>query len=76
MFNFIVEADEMSEEMDYAGSKLSLADNTTANLHPNLPNYELLYSNEIYNRNRGKLKYIKQICYQVERQWPILGRFR
>ena len=60
MFNFIVEVDETSEEMPYAGSKLSLADNTTANLHPNLPNYELLYPNEIHNRNRGKLKYINE----------------
>ena len=56
MFNFIVEEGETG----CAGSRLSLADNTTANLHPNLPNYELLYLNEINNRNRGKLKYINE----------------
>ena len=38
----------------------SLADNKTANLHPNLPNYELPYPNEIHNRNRGKPKYINE----------------
>lgn len=60
MFNFIV--DEMGEEgeMGCAGSKLSLADNSTTSLHPNLPNHEILYPNEIHNRNRGKLKYINE----------------
>ena len=55
MFNFIVEVDEMGKEDEEISTKLSLADNTTANLHPNLRNYELLYPNEIHNRNRGKL---------------------
>ena len=62
MFNFIVEVDDMGEEGELSfstGSKLSLADNTTTNLHPNLPSYELLYPNKIYSKNRGKLKYIK-----------------
>jgi len=58
MFNFIVEVDEMGEEGETgcAGSKLSLADNTTTNL----PNYELLYPNEIHHRNRGRAKYINE----------------
>jgi hypothetical protein len=61
IFNFnIVVVDEMGEEKGEATSKLSLADNITTNLHPNLPNYELLYPNEIYNRNRGKPKYINE----------------
>jgi hypothetical protein len=50
----------MGEEVCHANPKLSLADNTTANLHPNIPNYELLYPNETHNRNRGKLKYINE----------------
>ena len=50
----------MDGEGDMAGSKLSLADNTTTSLHPNLPNYELLYPNEIHNRNKGKPKYINE----------------
>ena len=65
MFNFnIVVADELGEEKGEAtccaGSKLSLADNTTTNFHPSLPNYEPLYPNEIRDRNGGKPKYINE----------------
>ena len=65
MFNFIVEVDEMvdHEMVDHEMGEpwpYSLADNTTANLHPNLPNYALPYPNETHNRNKGKLKYINE----------------
>ena len=62
MFNFnIVEADEGGGGASRrAGPKFSLADNTTTNLHPNLPNYEPLYPNVTHNRNRGKPKYINE----------------